>query len=46
MIVHGTLHAQGWDHALDEDAEVMELRESEIMARLGLKNPYCVGAPP
>ena len=46
MIVHGTLHAQGWDHELDEDAEVMELRESEIMARLGLKNPYCVGAPP
>ena len=40
MIVHGTLHAQGWDHELDEDAEVMELRESEIMARLGFKNPY------
>lgn len=39
MIVHGTLHAQGWDHELDEDAEVMELRESEIMARLGFKNP-------
>ena len=40
MIVHGTLHAQGWDHELDEDAEVMELREREIMARLGFKNPY------
>jgi probable rRNA maturation factor len=40
MIVHGTLHAQGWDHELDEDAEVMELRETEIMARLGFKNPY------
>ena len=40
MIVHGTLHAQGWDHELDEDAQVMELRESEIMARLGFKNPY------
>src|SRR3990167_8779992 len=35
LIVHGTLHAQGWDHEQDEDAEVMELRESEIMARLG-----------
>lgn len=40
LIVHGTLHAQGWDHDLDEDAQVMELRETEIMARLGYKNPY------
>ena len=40
LIVHGTLHAQGWDHEMDEDAEVMELRETEIMARLGFKNPY------
>ena len=40
MIVHGVLHAQGWDHELDEDGEVMELRETEIMARLGFKNPY------
>ena len=40
LIVHGTLHAQGWDHELDEDAEVMELRETEIMARLGFRNPY------
>ena len=40
LIVHGTLHAQGWDHELDEDAQVMELRETEIMARLGFKNPY------
>ena len=40
LIVHGTLHAQGWDHDLDEDAQVMELRETEIMARLGFKDPY------
>ena len=40
LIVHGTLHAQGWDHELDEDAQVMELRETEIMARLGFENPY------
>jgi len=40
LIVHGTLHAQGWDHDLDEDAQVMELRETEIMARLGFNNPY------
>ena len=40
LIVHGALHAQGWDHELNEDAQVMELRESEIMARLGFANPY------
>jgi probable rRNA maturation factor len=40
LIVHGTLHAQGWDHELEEDAQVMELRETEIMARLGFNNPY------
>ena len=40
LLVHGTLHAQGWDHDEDEDAQVMELRESEIMARLGFDNPY------
>ena len=40
LIVHGALHAQGWDHDLDEDAQVMELRETEIMARLGFANPY------
>ena len=40
LIVHGALHAQGWDHELDEDAQVMELRETEIMARLGFENPY------
>jgi probable rRNA maturation factor len=40
LIVHGTLHAQGWDHELDEDAQVMELRETDIMARLGFANPY------
>ncbi len=40
LIVHGALHAQGWDHELDEDAQVMELREAEIMARWGFENPY------
>lgn len=40
LIVHGALHAQGWDHENDEDAQVMELREAEILARLGLPDPY------
>ena len=41
LLVHGALHAQGWDHeSSEEDAQVMELRESEILARLGFENPY------
>ena len=41
LLVHGALHAQGWDHeSSEEDAQVMELREMEIMARLGFDNPY------
>lgn len=41
LLVHGTLHAQGWDHETsDEDAEAMEARETEILAGLGLHDPY------
>lgn len=42
LLVHGALHAQGWDHETsEEDAQVMELRETEILERLGFENPYC-----
>ncbi len=41
LIVHGTLHAQGWDHEEDEEeAEAMEQREREILAGLGFADPY------
>lgn len=41
LIVHGALHAQGWDHETSEaDAQAMEAREIEILQRLGFENPY------
>lgn len=43
MLVHGTLHLMGYDHETsDEDAEEMEAIEIEILAKLGLDNPYTV----
>ena len=40
MLVHGTLHAQGWDHIEEDEAQAMEQREREIMAKLGFPDPY------
>lgn len=40
LLVHGTLHAQGYDHERVRDARVMEAREREILAALGFADPY------
>ena len=41
LLVHGALHAQGWDHETsEEDADAMEAREAEVLAGLGFSNPY------
>ena len=40
MLVHGTLHAQGFDHENEAEAREMEARESELMLSLGFADPY------
>jgi probable rRNA maturation factor len=40
LTVHGVLHLQGYDHENDADAQIMERRETQIMAKLGYADPY------
>jgi probable rRNA maturation factor len=41
LLVHGTLHAQGWDHETSvADAEAMEAQETAVLAGLGFADPY------
>ncbi len=40
LIVHGALHAQGFDHERVADAKKMEAREVELLAALGFADPY------
>lgn len=40
LVVHGVLHAQGYDHETDDEAAEMEQLEIEILATLGQPNPY------
>lgn len=40
MTIHGTLHLLGYDHQEEKEADAMEAVETEIMARLGFRDPY------
>jgi probable rRNA maturation factor len=40
LAIHGFLHLMGYDHETDDDADVMEGLEQEILAQLGIPDPY------
>ncbi len=40
LLVHGILHLFGYDHMVDEEAEEMEAIEVQVLAQLGIADPY------
>jgi len=44
MIVHGCLHLMGYDHLVEDEAREMESRERELLAALGVADPYAAEA--
>jgi probable rRNA maturation factor len=40
LVVHGTLHLLGFDHETPDEAEIMEQLERQILASLGIPDPY------
>jgi probable rRNA maturation factor len=40
LVVHGVLHLVGYDHQNETDAATMEAAEREILAGMGLPDPY------
>lgn len=43
LVAHGVLHLLGYDHLRDDEAEEMEALEREILAGLGVPDPYAAG---
>jgi probable rRNA maturation factor len=44
LVIHGVLHLLGYDHGRDKDALTMENLERQILARLGIADPYAAPA--
>ncbi|WP_312686780.1 rRNA maturation RNase YbeY [Brevundimonas nasdae] len=44
LVVHGVLHLLGRDHEDDAEAEEMEAEEREILAGIGVADPYAADA--
>jgi len=43
LVVHGFLHLLGYDHHRGSEAERMERLERDILARMGIADPYAAG---
>ena len=44
LVVHGVLHLVGFDHIYDDEAGLMESLEGEVLAEMGICNPYAVAS--
>jgi probable rRNA maturation factor len=40
LVIHGALHLQGYDHETAADAARMEMRETAILGKFGIPDPY------
>ncbi|MBL4602365.1 MAG: rRNA maturation RNase YbeY [Emcibacteraceae bacterium] len=40
LVIHGILHLLSYDHIKDEEAELMEAKETELLKILGIDDPY------
>lgn len=40
LLIHGILHLRGFDHHTDQDARIMEGRETQVLQDLGFADPY------
>ena len=43
IVIHGALHLVGYDHVTGSEAKIMEQRERELLADLGIPDPYRAG---
>ncbi len=44
LVIHGLLHAQGWDHQTELEAQEMERHEVTVLQRFGISDPYADGS--
>jgi probable rRNA maturation factor len=40
LVIHGIFHLLGYDHETDDDAAIMEAKETAALKILGIPDPY------